>query len=64
MAILPILEVPDPRLKTVSTPVTLFDDALKTLVDDDFADVKHHIFFDQLSSHIRTPSKTVTSFYH
>jgi peptide deformylase len=36
MAIHPIVEVPDPRLKTVSTPVTLFDDALKTLVDDMF----------------------------
>jgi peptide deformylase len=36
MAIHPILEVPDPRLKTVSTPVTLFDDSLKTLIDDMF----------------------------
>lgn len=36
MAILPILEVPDPRLKVVSTAVTEFDDALKTLVDDMF----------------------------
>jgi peptide deformylase len=36
MAILPILEVPDPRLKVVSTPVTLFDDDLKTLVDNMF----------------------------
>ncbi len=36
MAILPILEVPDPRLKTVSTPVEVFDDELKTLVDDMF----------------------------
>jgi peptide deformylase len=34
MAILQILEVPDPRLKTISTPVDVFDDALKTLVDD------------------------------
>lgn len=34
MAILPILEVPDARLKTVSTPVETFDDVLKTLVDD------------------------------
>lgn len=34
MAILPILEVPDPRLKTISTPVETFDDSLKTLVDD------------------------------
>lgn len=34
MAILPIVEVPDPRLKVVSTPVTLFDDALRQLVDD------------------------------
>lgn len=36
MAILPILEVPDPRLKTVSQPVETFDAALKTLVDDMF----------------------------
>jgi peptide deformylase len=36
MAIHPILEVPDPRLKTVSTPVTLFDDGLKALVADMF----------------------------
>lgn len=34
MAILPILEVPDARLKTVSSPVETFDAALKTLVDD------------------------------
>ncbi|ANU07469.1 peptide deformylase [Paraurantiacibacter namhicola] len=36
MAIREILEVPDPRLKTVSTPVTEFDDELRTLVDDMF----------------------------
>jgi peptide deformylase len=36
MAILPILEVPDPRLKVVSTPVTVFDAELKTLVEDMF----------------------------
>ncbi len=36
MAILPILEVPDPRLKTVSEPVTVFDDDLKTLIADMF----------------------------
>ena len=36
MAILPILEVPDPRLKTISTPVEAFDDELKRLVDDMF----------------------------
>lgn len=36
MAILPIIEVPDPRLKTVSEPVTEFDDALKTLIEDMF----------------------------
>lgn len=36
MAILPILEVPDPRLKTVSEPVTEFDDKLQTLIDDMF----------------------------
>jgi peptide deformylase len=36
MALLPILEVPDPRLKTISTPVEAFDDDLKKLVDDMF----------------------------
>ncbi|MEO0440233.1 MAG: peptide deformylase [Pseudomonadota bacterium] len=36
MAILPILEVPDPRLKTVSEPVTEFNDELKTLIADMF----------------------------
>ncbi|MEO9463534.1 MAG: peptide deformylase [Marinomonas sp.] len=36
MAIHEILEVPDPRLKTVSTDVTDFGADLKTLVDDMF----------------------------
>jgi peptide deformylase len=36
MAIREILEVPDPRLKTVSKPVETFDDGLKALVDDMF----------------------------
>ena len=36
MAIRPILEVPDPRLKTVSTPVETFDEDLRTLVADMF----------------------------
>ncbi len=34
MAILPILEVPDPRLKTISQPVEKFDSGVKQLVDD------------------------------
>jgi peptide deformylase len=36
MAVLPILETPDPRLRTVSTPVETVDDALRTLIDDMF----------------------------
>jgi peptide deformylase len=36
MSILPIIETPDPRLKTVSTPVEAVDDALQTLIDDMF----------------------------
>jgi peptide deformylase len=36
MAIREILEVPDPRLKTVSTRVETFDDGLKALVADMF----------------------------
>ncbi|MCQ8895588.1 peptide deformylase [Limnobacter humi] len=34
MALLPILRYPDPRLKTVATPVTQFDDKLARLVQD------------------------------
>ena len=36
MAIREILEVPDPRLKTVSKPVETFDEALKALAADMF----------------------------
>ena len=36
MAILPILEIPDPRLRLVSDPVDTFDEALSTLIDDMF----------------------------
>lgn len=32
MAILPIIETPDPRLRVISEPVETFDEALKTLV--------------------------------
>lgn len=34
MAILPIIETPDARLRAISTPVAVFDDALRTLVAD------------------------------
>jgi len=36
MALLPILEYPDPRLRTKAKPVTLVDDALRELIDDMF----------------------------
>ena len=36
MAIRPILEAPDPRLRVRSTPVETFDAALQTLIDDMF----------------------------
>lgn len=36
MAIRPILEAPDPRLRTISTPVDSIDDDLLTLIDDMF----------------------------
>lgn len=36
MAILPIIETPDPRLRTISTPVETIDEALQTLIDDMF----------------------------
>ena len=34
MALLPILRYPDPRLHKVATPVTEFDDGLRTLIAD------------------------------
>lgn len=36
MALLPILEFPDPRLRTRAEPITTFDAALSTLIDDMF----------------------------
>ena len=36
MALLPILETPDPRLRTVSKPVETFDADLQSLIDDMF----------------------------
>ncbi|MDG5487365.1 peptide deformylase [Sphingomonas sp. BGYR3] len=36
MAILPIIEVPDPRLRTISTPVDTVDDELRALIADMF----------------------------
>ncbi|HEV2568105.1 peptide deformylase [Sphingomonas sp.] len=36
MAILPIIETPDPRLRTVSKPVEAIDGELQTLIDDMF----------------------------
>ena len=34
MAILQILEFPDPRLRKIAAPVTIFDDKLEVLIDD------------------------------
>lgn len=36
MAILPILEIPDPVLKTISTPVDVVDDDLRAFISDMF----------------------------
>jgi len=36
MAILDILEFPDPRLRTVAKPVTVVDDKIRQLIDDMF----------------------------
>jgi peptide deformylase len=36
MALLPILEAPDPRLRTISVPVDQVDDELRTLIADMF----------------------------
>ena len=36
MALLPIIETPDPRLRTISEPVEQVDDVLRALIDDMF----------------------------
>lgn len=36
MAVHPIIEIPDPRLRTISTPVEAVDDAVRAIVDDLF----------------------------
>jgi peptide deformylase len=36
MALLPIIEVPDPRLRQISTPVETVDDAVRALIADMF----------------------------
>lgn len=36
MAVLPIIEVPDPRLRTISAPVEQVDDSIRSLIDDMF----------------------------
>ena len=36
MALLPILEFPDPRLRKIATPVSTVDDAIKQLINDMF----------------------------
>jgi peptide deformylase len=36
MSLLPILETPDPRLRTISSPVETVDDDLRRLIDDMF----------------------------
>jgi len=36
MALIPILEYPDPRLRTKAKPVTVFDQALQSLIDNMF----------------------------
>ena len=36
MAILPIIEVPDPRLRKISEPVAQVDDRVRALIDDMF----------------------------
>ena len=36
MALLPILEFPDPRLRTIAKPVEVVDDSVRQLVDDMF----------------------------
>jgi peptide deformylase len=36
MSLLPILEFPDPRLRTVATPIAQVDGTIRTLIDDMF----------------------------
>ena len=41
MALLPILEFPDPRLRTVAKPVTEVNDQTRKIIDDMFETMYH-----------------------
>ena len=55
MALLPILEFPDPRLRTVAVPVTRVDARIQQLVDDMFETMYADRKSTRLNSiHVRT----------
>ena len=49
MAILNILEFPDPRLRTIAKPVAVVDDEVRQLVDDMFETMYEAPGIDQLT---------------
>src|SRR3546814_5456261 len=55
MALLPIIETPDPRLRVISKPVETFDAELKTQVADMFETMRSEEHTSELQSLMRTP---------
>ena len=59
MAIRPIVKFPDPRLRVVAAPVTVFDDALKRLADDLLDTLRAAPGIGITAPHIGVPSRVV-----
>jgi peptide deformylase len=56
MAILNILEFPDPRLRTIAKPVAVVDDEVRQLVDDMF-----ETMYEAPASALPRPRSTCTN---
>jgi peptide deformylase len=61
MAILNILEFPDPRLRTIAKPVAVVDDEVRQLVDDMFETMYEAPGIGKSTTHIGAHSQ-VSSF--
>ena len=59
MAVRPIVKFPDPRLRIVAAPVTLFDDVLRQLADDLLETMRAAPGIGITAPHVGVPSRLV-----
>ncbi|HEY9214468.1 MAG TPA: peptide deformylase [Ancylobacter sp.] len=59
MAVRPIVKYPDPRLRAIAAPVTVFDDELKRLADDLLDTLRAAPGIGITAPHIGVPSRVV-----